>query len=396
MGLKTWAKARRRFDRAMAAFGPFEAKPLLAVGFSGGSDSMALVLLARAWAKDRGGRVITATVDHQLRIGSTRDASRAGRAARSLGLDHDLLAWEGPKPVGGLQARAREARYRLLESWAAEAGALHLLLGHTADDQAETRFMRARRARSGPGLTGMSALVEQANVRLLRPLLDFGRQELRCLLLDQGHPWLDDPANRQRRFERVRIRSLSARPRAIDQSALLIRLRSRLEAETARWLARRCQLYADGALLLSARAFSDAVPEAVFVLGVSRALMAVGGGQYAPSRAAVTRLAEALRRGEGWATLGGVRIAPHPAGWIFQREKRNLPPDAALKAGETIEGWDGRFFIANGTPEDLSLTNLEGHPEVRRHSSRGPEVAALPGLNITFRPYNTLSPKGFV
>ena len=63
------------------------------------------------------------------------------------------------------------ARYRLLRDECRRRGILHLLLAHHADDQAETVAMRAAR-RSGPdGLAGMAALVDQPEVRLLRPLL---------------------------------------------------------------------------------------------------------------------------------------------------------------------------------------------------------------------------------
>ena len=64
------------FDAAMAAFAPYEARPHLAVAVSGGSDSMALALLAHAWAKARGGQVTAITIDHGLRAGSDREAAQ--------------------------------------------------------------------------------------------------------------------------------------------------------------------------------------------------------------------------------------------------------------------------------------------------------------------------------
>ena len=70
--------------------------------------------------------------------------------------------------------------------------------------------MRAAR-RSGPdGLAGMAALVEQPEVRLLRPLLAVSRSRLTATLLARGVPWLDDPSNADPRFERARLRARMA------------------------------------------------------------------------------------------------------------------------------------------------------------------------------------------
>ena len=70
------------FARLMAPFEPFESAPVLAVGVSGGRDSLALALLARDWAAARGGRVTGLIVDHGLRAGVRR---RGGGNARSTG-----------------------------------------------------------------------------------------------------------------------------------------------------------------------------------------------------------------------------------------------------------------------------------------------------------------------
>ena len=114
----------------------------LAVGLSGGSDSLALCLIAAAWARAHGRRLIVFTVDHRLRPESA-DWTRicAGHAAR-LGADFQALAWTGDKPATGLPAAARTVRHALLAQAARQAGAQVILLGHTADDRAEAVAMR--------------------------------------------------------------------------------------------------------------------------------------------------------------------------------------------------------------------------------------------------------------
>ncbi len=195
------------FARLMSPFGPFEADPVVAVAVSGGRDSLALALLAHDWAAARGGRIVALIVDHGLRSGSGDEAAATRALLERLGITAVVLCWSGAKPRSGLQAAARVERYRLLSDECRRRGLLHLLLGHHADDQAETVIMRAARGSGPDGLAGMAALVERADVRLLRPLLGIPRARLTATLLARGVPWIDDPSNADLRFERARLRA---------------------------------------------------------------------------------------------------------------------------------------------------------------------------------------------
>ena len=199
------------FARLMASFEPFESSPLIAVAVSGGRDSLALALLAQEWAQARAGRAVGLIVDHGLRPESTREATTTHRLLGRHGLESAVLSWSGPKPIAGLQAKARAARYRLLREECRRRNILHLLLGHHADDQAETVAMRAARSGGVDGLAGMAALVEWPELRVLRPLLGVPRTRLTATLLARGVPWTDDPSNLDPRFERARLRLNGAR-----------------------------------------------------------------------------------------------------------------------------------------------------------------------------------------
>lgn len=163
------------FARAMAALGPFESAPRLALAVSGGSDSMALALLASAWAEAKGGEATALIVDHGLRRGSAAEAGRVRAWLRARGIGCRILRWRGAKPAANLQAAARAARYALLTGWCRKAGILHLLLAHQQDDQAETLLLRLGRGSGLDGLAAMAPLASGADLRLLRPLLDFPR-----------------------------------------------------------------------------------------------------------------------------------------------------------------------------------------------------------------------------
>lgn len=194
------------FACLMAPFGPFEASPALAVAVSGGRDSLALALLAHDWSRERQGKVVALIVDHGLRAESAAETATTLGVLAGHGIEGVRLAWSGGKPRTGLQEAAREARYGLLRKECWRRGILHLLLAHHADDQAETVAMRAVRGSGRDGLAGMAALVEQPEVRLLRPLLSVRRANLTATLVARGVQWLDDPSNTDPRFERARLR----------------------------------------------------------------------------------------------------------------------------------------------------------------------------------------------
>jgi tRNA(Ile)-lysidine synthase len=213
--------ARRRAQPAAQGdppIGAVEAESLLKVlaphrhvllAVSGGPDSMALLLLA---ARHAGAAVklSVATVDHGLRAEAVLEADAVARLSRSLGLDHRVLRWDGPKPTARIQEKAREARYALLAAHAAAIGATAVATAHHADDQAETVLLRMVRGSGPAGLAAMRPDAPLAAVRLLRPLLDVGKVRLVATIRAAGLPFADDPSNADPRFARARLRALEA------------------------------------------------------------------------------------------------------------------------------------------------------------------------------------------
>lgn len=153
---------------------------------SGGPDSTALLVLAM-----EAGCVATAVhVDHGLRAGSEREAEVVRLTADSLGADFRSERVE-VEPGSNLEARARRARHDVLPDDA--------LLGHTADDQAETMLLNLLRGAGLDGLAGMRAD--------RRPILGLRRFETHALCDALGLTTVDDPSNADPRFRRNRIRS---------------------------------------------------------------------------------------------------------------------------------------------------------------------------------------------
>ncbi len=338
----------------------------VAVGVSGGSDSLALMHLLAGHARaTRRQPPIVLTVDHGLRPGSAGDARKVLAWARALGLEAHRLAWRGEKPVRGIEAAAREARYRLMGTWARRHGIAALYVAHTEDDQAETFLLRLAR---GSGLDGLAAMRPLApwpiagfeGLTIARPLLGIARQALRDWLTARGQDWLDDPMNDDPRFDRVRFRraasvlaeaGLSA-PRIAEACGHLARAREALEAATRAVRLRACRLSSGGDTMLLDPAALAAAPRELGLRTLAAGLMQVGGQAYRPRFEALERLFTHIEAGTlgGGATLHGCRIAPaKPAMRVFGPQTLAISPESARRGGKaTAQDHSPAAVAANG------------------------------------------------
>ncbi len=178
------------------------------VALSGGPDSVALLDVLRTLAS--AGELTVAAVahfNHQLR-GAEADEDEAFCRSMAAALD---LAFEAGR--GDVRAMAREqrrsvedaarvARYAFLEQAADRAGADVIAVGHTRDDQAETVLLRLLR---GSGSRGLAGILPRSG-RVVRPLLDVSRSELRQYVRDRGLTFRTDPTNDDVSIPRNRVR----------------------------------------------------------------------------------------------------------------------------------------------------------------------------------------------
>lgn len=180
----------------------------LGLAVSGGPDSMALLLLAQHAFP---GQVWAATVDHGLRAAAAGEAGFVADYCRRHGVPHAVLkvALDGQ---GNLMAEARAARYQALAAWQAREALDWLVTGHQANDQVETLIMRLNRS---SGIAGLSS-VRARHGQVIRPLLGWLRTELLDVLRQSGTEWIEDPTNREDRFDRARLRKALAETSWLD------------------------------------------------------------------------------------------------------------------------------------------------------------------------------------
>lgn len=179
---------------------------VLAVGVSGGADSLALVLMAREQLAVYGYKIIALTVNHGLRKSAAKEAEYVAQIMRQHNIEHHILNWQGEKPETGIEEAARLARYALLKQWCDENGVKVLLVAHHLLDQAETFLMRLQR---GSGLSGLCAMREVSDfngLKIVRPLLNVKPQVLKEYLNALNIKWIEDESNTDTKFLRNKIR----------------------------------------------------------------------------------------------------------------------------------------------------------------------------------------------
>ena len=173
------------------------------VACSGGPDSTTLLHVLHRLRSDLGITLCAASIDHGLRPESASEVEQVGAFARTLGVPFYETRVDLTREGVSIQARARKLRYRALREIAFSHSAARIAVGHTQDDQAETLLGRVLR---GAGLRGLEGIEARRSDGVIRPLLDCRSSDVRAYAVERALPFVDDPSNHQRAFERVRIR----------------------------------------------------------------------------------------------------------------------------------------------------------------------------------------------
>ncbi len=338
----------------------------VAVAVSGGADSLALLLLTQRWARQTGGRVVALTVDHGLRPNSAQEARRVQEWAVKWGIEHHILTWEGDKPSSCLQEKARDARYQLLISWCKAHATSTLLLGHHAQDQEETFWLRLS---SGSGLTGLSGMRDQwvkDGVTLLRPLLGVQQAHLKEVLKAENQDWIEDPSNENPRFFRGRFRSF-LKEEGLSSERLLKTMEKLqedadfIQESLTQTLKTQVQQHEGGYISLPQDGFAGLHP-ALGKRMVSYLMQWFSGQSYAPRSQQLQEVLTKLKTGLPF-TAGGIYWFLERGKIYLTREPIAFDPPLFLKDVSEKTLWDQRFWVdptlKTYFPEDAFLGPLK-------------------------------------
>jgi tRNA(Ile)-lysidine synthase len=313
----------------------------VAVGLSGGVDSVVLLHLLRALAKESGFSVSAIHVHHGL----NPNADAWARFCRAL-----CRRWKIPLAVrrvrvirdgAGLEAAARAARYRCYRTLRTDV----IALGHQLDDQAETVLMNLLRGAGLAGASGMRASAPLHEKLVVRPLLEVPRAAITRYVRANRLDWIEDDSNRDESLSRNYLRQ---------------RVGPLLEARYPRWRE---------SLARAARHFAQADADANRML---RSFLK-GHGLRAPSE---TKLAEMLRQITQAKRGGKVRFAHDGKELRVYRDKVVVQSPATSAPFDPVR-WTGQTKLA--------LPQLGGELTFRTMRGSGIDRSRMEASEITVR-----------
>ncbi len=332
------------FREALARNCPDPPAGLLAL-VSGGSDSVALALLAACYCRQQKLPLLLLHLNHKTRPDSDRDEAFVRSFAEGRNLP--LACRCAPLPQEGNRLAAARTLRRAFAEQAAAPG-WRILTGHQANDQREQVLMALVRERLPLGLAGMS---ERAG-RWLKPLLDQERQALRDWLRARGESWVEDSSNQDRGRLRNRLR-LGGLPDAPGVAPLLTGI-----AREAAPLAKGLRKEAGGLLRIQGlerrswglqfvRSGLERYYDPVIQLALEGLGRRLGAWTRSPSKSRLADLLDFCRRGSsgGWQDLGRGwqisltrdRVCFHR--WELPPAQARLKPGCRGRVGVTHYGW---------------------------------------------------------
>ena len=231
-----------QLSKRLEQIGQFEDNPRLAIACSGGGDSLALLLLCKEWwlkkygnshneenlakenpaeenlakessclAKTKAEKcyehnIVALICDHRMRAESISECQNLKETIeKQFKLSaHILTAQSFANQRGNLQQNMRHFRIKACQEWCRKNAVIHLLFGHTQDDQVETCLLQQTNQLRGSG--AMQELRYARHVRIIRPMLEIRRLDLRKWLAQRNISWLEDPSNQSSNYARNRLR----------------------------------------------------------------------------------------------------------------------------------------------------------------------------------------------
>ncbi|HEY9128568.1 MAG TPA: tRNA lysidine(34) synthetase TilS [Sulfurovum sp.] len=176
------------------------------MAFSAGVDSSALFFLLL----EHGIKFDIALVNYGTRETSDNEETHA----KALAKKHKLYCHsiKAPSFHSHFEKQARDFRYEFFESLIMIEGYDTLITAHQLNDQLEWLLMRLTKGAGLSELIGLEEMTQREHYTLVRPLLEYSKEELLSYLESNGHPYFEDESNRDEKYERNLFRKQFSDP----------------------------------------------------------------------------------------------------------------------------------------------------------------------------------------
>lgn len=346
----------------------------IAIAVSGGSDSIALLLLTTAWAKNNNRliendyekrskvEIVVFSVDHQLRAESSKEIEFVAEIAKELGLEFKAFKWKHEGVKSSVQEKARTARYDMMTDYCHQLGINTLMTAHHYDDYLENYIIRKRRFSGVLGLK-LSHTNFYNDIEILRPLSYFKKRDLIAYLKTKSASWIEDPSNESDHYERNRVRKIISSMSDQEYDEFLREIVDNnkkakiLNEEFIAAIAEHVEINQLGFAIVS---LNEKMDDELLIYLLSFVLSSISGKNYYPRFRSVRKLIDILRTEQKiHYSLHGCIIDKRKANLVVFREKEELVDKAIALKDRAI--WDGRFLFNIGSKagyEDYEINAL--------------------------------------
>lgn len=346
----------------------------IAIAVSGGSDSIALLLLLDEWLKIKKFDVTlnVLTVNHNLRPTSNNECLYVSQLAHKLGHNCQILNWFPKLPLNNLQATARKARYNLMTDYCLDHNIMTLLVGQHQDDYIENFIIRNNRKSGEFGLSSTNIHFYN-NIKIVRPLYNIKKNILVNYLQNKNIAWVEDESNYNEKYTRVKIRKyLSVTSVEVKQDNLnhqnqidkqLLNLKPILISS----LAESCVITKYGFTVVDIKLFNN-YSYVIKLQILSYILTITGGKDHGPRARSMDLLIKLSEEDKNFInTLHGCTIKKLNDKIIIWRSFGKTIPEDVIARQNSM--WDNRFIVKSTVDFDgLIISNLDmkTYQEIRK------------------------------
>lgn len=280
----------------------------LAVAISGGCDSLALTILLKEYCTNHNIELFAITVDHKMRVESSKEAKQLGEFLEAKQIFHKILEIDNSKiPEKNIEANLREERYKLLHEFCKNNQIKFLFLGHIQGDIAENFIIRLFRGSGLDGLSSISQLSDFRNIKLVRPLLDNTKDELKNFLSAKNIQWFEDETNADEKFLRNKIRKFFdtfeekdlIQKRIKNSTDEISQIRDLFDDLMLKEAEKALDLHENGFFTINLSIFSK-IEKKISLKILALTLMEVGGKPYKPRLEKLKRFYEWIIKSDGY------------------------------------------------------------------------------------------------
>ncbi len=184
----------------------FEDKPNIAVGVSGGPDSVALVHLLKNWIKHKDGNLTALVFNHGIRNNSEEESFQVKRMLEDFKIKTIILKPKKNNTIKKNMANARDNRFEGMINFCIKKNILHLFLGHHFDDNLETFLIRKINGSNVDGLAAINIITYLNKTQIIRPLINNTKIQILNFNKKNNLNFISDPSNNDISYTRVKVR----------------------------------------------------------------------------------------------------------------------------------------------------------------------------------------------